>query len=313
MADGVSVNIAQILFNSVLTGSLYVLVAVGLTLTYGILKFPNVAHAEFITFGAYFAYTVADIWGLGFEAGVVAALLTTGILGVATHLFLFGSLIRRGVSLLHLTVASIGYGIVLRYAMQEVWGRKDLYFSAYYPGFDLGPIRVTPLWLSFIFLAVIVVAAFHLLLTRTKIGKAMRATSNNPALAQASGIDTKKIILLVWFLGSALAGLGGVMKASDTRITPVLGWNVLIMAFAAVIFGGVGSIYGTIIAGYILGLVENLGVVGLIALGLSTEYRFLLGFLVLVSALLFAPHGLAGISFKSLRRRVQHWSSLRTS
>ncbi|MEM4165500.1 MAG: branched-chain amino acid ABC transporter permease [Nitrososphaerales archaeon] len=305
MADIVSLNIAQILFNSLLTGSLYVLAAIGLTLTYGILKFPNVAHAEFITFGAYFAYTVADIWKLGFPAGAAAALVATGVLGVASQLFVFGPLIRKGASILHLTVASIGYGIVLRYAMQEVWGRKDLYFSAYYPGFDLGPIRVTPLWLSFIFLAVAVVAVFHFLLTRTKIGRAMRATSNNPALAQASGIDTKKVILLVWFLGSALAGLGGVMKASDTRITPVLGWDVLIMSFAAVIFGGVGSIYGTILAGYILGFVENLGVIGLVALGLSTEYRFLLGFLVLVCALIFAPQGIAGITFRSMRKRLR--------
>jgi branched-subunit amino acid ABC-type transport system permease component len=131
----------------------------------------------------------------------------------------------------------------------------------------------------------------------------MRATSNNPSLAQASGIDTSKIILLVWFLGSALAGLGGVMKASDTRITPVLGWDILIMSFAAVIFGGVGSIYGTIFAGYILGFVENLGVIGLVALKLSTEYRFLLGFLVLVFALIFAPQGIAGITFKFRRWR----------
>ncbi len=303
MADIVSLNIAQILFNSLLTGSLYVLAAIGLTLTYGILKFPNVAHAEFITFGAYFAYTVADIWKLGFPSGAAAAFVVTGILGVATHLFLFGPLIKKGASILHLTVASIGYGIVLRYAMQEVWGRKDLYFSAYYPGFDVGPLRVTLLWLSFIFLAVAVVAIFHLLLTETKIGRAMRATSNNPSLAQASGIDTKMIIMLVWFLGSALAGLGGVMKASDTRITPVLGWNVLIMSFASVIFGGVGSIYGTILAGYILGFVENLGVIVLVALGLSTEYRFLLGFFVLVCALIFAPQGIAGITFRSIRKR----------
>ena len=304
MVDGLSLNIAQILFNSLLTGSLYVLAAIGLTLTYGILKFPNVAHAEFITFGAYIAYTVADKWKVGFEAGVLAAFIFTGLLGVASHLFLFGPLIKKGTTVLHLTVASIGYGIVLRYAMQEIWGRKDLYYSAYYPGFDLGPIRVTPLWLSFIFLAVAIVTIFHLLLTKTKIGKAMRATSNNPILAQASGIDTRKIVILVWFLGSALAGLGGVMKASDTRITPVLGWDVLIMCFAAVIFGGVGSIYGTILAGYTLGFVENLGVIGLVALRLSTEYRFLLGFLVLVFALLFAPQGIAGITFKSMRRRL---------
>lgn len=308
------VNIAQTLFNSILTGSLYVLVSVGLTLIYGILKFPNIAHAEFITFGAYVAYSVADVWKLGgpnsfnsFWFGAAVGLLASGVLGVASYLFLFSPLIKRGTNILLLTVASIGFGIFLRYSILQVWGRKTLYYSVYYVAFDLGPIRVTSLWLIFIALAAVIVVVFHFLLTKTKIGRAMRATSNNPVLAQASGIDTKKILVLVWFLGSALAGIGGVMQASDSRITSTLGWDILILAFAAVVLGGIGSIYGTIVAGYLLGFVYNFGVILLLYLHLSTAYNILLSFGILVFALLFTPQGLAGISRQSFRR-LRKWT-----
>jgi|Deesub1362A_J573_1020465.scaffolds.fasta_scaffold00145_39 branched-subunit amino acid ABC-type transport system permease component len=301
-------NLLQILFNSLISGSLYVLVGLGLTMTYSLTKFPNFAHAEFITLGAYIVYAMTDILNLGLISGIIVSMLITGFVGVACFLMVFRPLANRKGTMVHLMISSIGVGIFLRYAIQQIWGGQELHFSkVHFAGYNLGPLRVTSLWIGIILTAVILVIILHLILTQTKLGKAMRATSNNPSLAQASGIDIDKIIMIVWFLGAALAGLGGFFKAADTRIVPVLGWGILLPAFAVIILGGIGSFYGMIAAAYILGLAENFSIIGLISLGISTDYRTAIGFVVIIITLIFAPTGLSGINFsKWFKRRRPH-------
>lgn len=135
----------------------------------------------------------------------------------------------------------------------------------------------------------------HIFLTRTIIGKAIRASANNPELAMASGINIDKISVVVWVVGAALAGVGGLFRAADTRVVPIIGWEILLPAFAVVILGGIGSFYGAITACFILGLAENIGVVFLSAFNLSTDYRFAVAFIVLILTLIFKPTGLGGL------------------
>ncbi|WP_049757156.1 branched-chain amino acid ABC transporter permease [Ammonifex degensii] len=123
---------------------------------------------------------------------------------------------------------------------------------------------------------------------------AIRAIATNPDLARVSGINLERVILFTWFLGAALAGVAGVFRAADTQLYPMMGWDILLPVFAAVVLGGIGSFYGLIIASYLLGLAENLGVVFLQAVGLSTEYRMAIAFLVLILVLIFRPRGLLG-------------------
>lgn len=300
------VNWEQILFNGLLTGSFYFLLTIGLTMTYKLLNFPNVAHAEFITFGAYIGYTISERLQLGFVGGIIASFLLTGLVGVLSYLIIFRTLAKRGGGSMDLCVASIGFGLAFRFIIQQIWGREVLLFEHRFLGFSLGAIRVTWLWILTIFVAVIFFISFHLILTKTKLGKAMRATSNNPVLARACGINTEKIIVLVWFIGSALAGIGGMLKACDTRITPELGWNLIIIVFAVAIFGGIGSFYGAIIASYIIGLVENLSLIPLATFMLSTEYKVIVAFMLLVIILIFKPRGLVELKFLILKRSRKH-------
>ncbi|MCD6508980.1 MAG: branched-chain amino acid ABC transporter permease [Thermoprotei archaeon] len=287
-------NLFQFLFNSILTGSTYILIAAGLTLTYGLLKFPNIAHGEYLTFGAYIAF-MAESAGLNLVWGALLAFVSSGILSVISYLLFFRPLIRRGATSIHLTIASLAYSLALRYSFQQIWGRSSLSYRSWFQPFNIGPIRCTALWIANIVVAFMFIIVFHLMLTKTKIGKAMRAVSNNPILAMSCGISTEFVLLIAWFIGGALAGVGGVFRAADTRITPFLGWELLIPAFAVIILGGIGSFYGMFIASYLMGLVENFSIIALSFMNLSTEYRSLVAFIVIVILLTLRPQGLSGL------------------
>jgi len=287
------VNWSQVLFNSAITGSLYLIGAVGLTLTYGLSKFPNFAHAEFITLGAFIGYIVAEQLGLGLPLSLLVAFLVTGVVGFLCYRGIFQPLAKRGASIIHLMVASIALGFILRHSIGAAWTWKPLYFTATWSAFDMGPLRISGLWLWLIFAALALSLAMHLLLMNTRIGKAIRATSSNPELALASGINVDRVIWVTWFIGAGLAAVAGIFRGADTQIWPMTGWDIILPIFAVAILGGIGNFYGTIAAAFIIGLAENIGVVGLIALGLSTTYRTGIAFVILIITLIVKPEGLA--------------------
>ena len=287
------VNWAQIFLNSGITGSLYLIGAVGLTLTYGLSKFPNFAHAEFITLGAFFGYIVAEPLGLGLPTSLVVAFLATGLVGLLCYRGVFQPLSKKGATIIHLMVASIALGLVLRYSIGSIWGWEPLYFKTSWPSFDVGPLRMTGLWIWLIFVAITLSIIMHLILVHTKIGKAIRATNSNPELALASGINIDRVILVTWFIGAGLAAVAGIFRAANTQIWPMTGWDIILPMFAVAILGGIGNFYGSLVAAFIIGLAENLGVVALMALGLSTSYRTAIAFIILMLTLIIRPEGLA--------------------
>lgn len=286
-------NWPQILFNSCVSGSLYLIAAVGLTLTYGLSRFPNFAHAEFMALGAYVGYAIAEQLGLPFQLTFIAAFLASGTLGFLSYRGVFQPLYRRGATIIHLMIASIALGFIVRHTIGEIWGWAPLSFSARWSYYDVGDVRMTSIWLWLIFAAVATAVLMHFVLSRTKIGKAIRATSSNPELALSSGIDIKRVTWFTWFVGAGLAGLAGMFRASATRLYPLLGWDILLPTFAVTILGGIGSFYGVIAAAYIIGLVENIGVTLLAMAGISTEYRMAIAFAILIVTLLIRPQGLS--------------------
>jgi len=286
-------NWAQVLFNSAITGSLYLIGAVGLTLTYGLSKFPNFAHAEFITLGAYVGYVVAEELGLSLPLAFIVAFLVAGIVGFLCYRGIFQPLAKRGASIIHLMVASIALGFILRHSIGAAWTWKPLYFTTDWAYHDIGPLRITDLWLWLIFAALALSLAMHFLLMNTKIGKAIRASASNPELALASGINVDRVIWVTWFIGAGLATVAGIFRGADTQIWPMTGWDIILPIFAVVILGGIGNFYGAIAAAFIIGLAENMGVVGLVTLGLSTTYRIGIAFLILIVTLIVKPEGLA--------------------
>jgi branched-subunit amino acid ABC-type transport system permease component len=286
------INWAQVLFNSCVTGSLYLISAVALTLTYGLARFPNFAHAEFMALGAYMGYFVAEQLGLGFPFTFITAFLASGALGVLSYKGVFQPLAKHGASIIHLMIASIALGFIVRHSIGEIWGWAPLSFKVVWAYFDVGTVRVTGIWLWLILAALATAVIMHLLLVKTKIGKAIRGTSSNPELALASGININRVTLTTWFIGAALAGIAGLFRAAGTRLSPLLGWDILLPTFAVTILGGIGSFYGAMAAAFIIGLVENVGVAILVILGLSTEYRMAIAFVILILTLILRPQGL---------------------
>lgn len=286
-------NWPQILFNSCVTGSLYLIAAVGLTLTYGLSRFPNFAHAEFMALGAYVGYLVAEQLGLPFPFTFVAAFLASGLLGLLSYRGVFQPLAKRGATIIHLMIASIALGFIARHTIGEIWSWSPLSFTTRWSTYDIGSVRATNIWLWLIFAAIAMAIVMHLILSRTKIGKAIRGTSSNPQLALSSGVNIGRVTLVAWFVGGGLAGIAGLFRASATRLSPLLGWDILLPTFAVTILGGIGSFYGAIAAAFVIGLAENIGVSLLSLAGVSTEYRMAIAFAILIVTLIIRPQGLS--------------------
>lgn len=282
----------QIIFNGAILGCIYLLAALGLTFTYSLSKFPNFAHAEFITFGGYIAYTVISQLSMDVYLAFLAALLGSAILGAISFLLLFNPLRIRGTKMVHLAITSIGLGYVLRHSMMHVWGGGTLFISILWPRIQLGPISTNLFWLSLVLATLAITIAMHFMLSKTKLGKSLRAASDNLDLALACGIDVDKVQLIAWFLGGGLAGVGGAFLAIGTTLVPILGFRLLLPAFAVTILGGIGSFYGVLLASYIVGLVQSFGVVIFTLLKLSVDYQMALAFIILILTLILRPRGL---------------------
>lgn len=284
----------QIIINSLVTGSIYVLIAIGLTMVYKVLKFANFSHAELVTFGAYMAYLINVSFGENLFYGLIIAFILTGCLGIATDRLVFLKLRNKGSDVISMMIASIGIGLIVRQSIQEVWGPQLKWYEFEGNTYHILGGSMTELQIYIILSSTLLIFMLHFLFTGTRLGKAMRAVSDNPQLAMASGINNDKILLWVWFIGGGLAGIGGVFRGADTRLVPLLGWEILLPAFAVVILGGIGSFYGAILAAYILGFAENFGVMMLSDLSISTGYRPAIPFIILIIVLILRPAGIMG-------------------
>jgi len=204
-------------------------------------------------------------------------------------------------------IASLGLAIAIRYSIQAIFGPHFLRYNfAIAPGMKIAGAYITRQQIWILAIVACAMLGFHLLLQYTPIGKAMRATSTNVELAQASGINTERVIAWVWFLGTAFAGLGGVLVAWDTQLIPDLGFNLVIPAFCVVLIGGVGSIYGAMLGAVVVGFAVNLGVTVNLApivnwisgeqifgsLRLPPDYKPAIVYAAVILLLLLRPSGL---------------------
>lgn len=300
----------QLIADGIVIGSVIALGAVGLTLAYSILRFANFAHGEYLTWGAYLAWTAL----LGFTAMVgpmvplepfsfgwpllLALLLgaaVTAALALVLDALLFRRLRRHGKAIT-LIMASFGAALVLRNMLQFVYGAVPEYYSReiqvsirLVPREVFGGLRITPDQLFVLGLTATMVVGLHLFLTRTTLGKAMRATSLNPQLARVTGIDVDRVIRATWIIGAVLAAVAGVFSGLTVQLRPQLGFDLLLPLFAAAILGGIGSVYGAVVGGLIVGLAESLSVPLI-----GAEYRAATAFMVLIAILLVRPTGLFG-------------------
>eukprot|EP00913_Durusdinium_trenchii_P031536 g29528.t1 len=264
----------QFLVDGLLAGAMIGLGAIGVTLTYSILRFANFAHGELLSWGAYIAMAISGALGMlvtplskpiapfsfgwSLPLAAVLAIFLTGLLALAVDTLLFGRLRRRGSAVIILVMASFGASLALRSLLEFIFTSKPAYYSkALQIAVRLGGgIRATPDQLLSIGVTLTAVVSVHLLMTRTGIGRSMRAVSENPALAGIAGIDVRRVIRVVWLLGAGLACIAGIMTGLLVQIRPYLGHDLLLPLFAAAILGGIGSVPGAMVAGLIVGISE---------------------------------------------------------
>ena len=299
--------IPQLIVNSLITSAELAIIGLGLTMCFDILKFANFAHTELAVMGAYlgFFFNVQLHWNLA--ASILTASLLTGLFGMLTDRMVFKRM--REVGDVIPMITSLGLSIAMRNGVRAIWGSDiKVYNVELSAGVHLLGANITPsqIWLlAIVFMAMI---GFHLMLKRTKLGKAMRATSDNRAVAEASSIDTERVVLLVWFIGASFAGLGGAMIGWDTQLDPMMGFMIVIPVFCVVLLGGIGNVYGVMVGSVILGFVQNfmiffdfgkiINIGGLFhivdRLLIPVDYKPAIPFAILVIILLFKPSGIMG-------------------
>jgi neutral amino acid transport system permease protein len=287
-------HLAQLTINGIITGTILALTGLGVTLVFGIQRIANFAYGEYLTFGAYVALVVNTGLGLNLFIAAMAAVLATAGLAVLLHLVVLKPLAGRG--LVATSLITVGLGLMVRDLVFLVAGPRIRKLSIDQTAvFDLGLVRISPGQAVAVAITLITVPAVAYFLARTTVGKEMRAVADNRDLAAVSGIDVERMGTLVWCLAGALAGIGGIMFAVvQGTVDPNIGAQVLFMIFTTAVLGGIGSAYGALAGGYVLGLVMELSTWEGLFGGLEARFKPVLAFVALILLLLYRPQGLFG-------------------
>lgn len=275
-------------------GCIYALGAIGISLTFGILRFANFSHGATLTLGTYITLTLVWLSGLHPLAMLPVAMAITAAIAVGIDQIFFKPF--RASPKIMLVIASFGLMLMIRSAVQFFWGVQ---LEVMVPGIArpwvlLDQLRILPKHVLIGAATVVLMLAMHLMLTRTRIGKAMRATSDNPDLAAVTGIDTEAVIRATWITSASLATAAGVFLALDTHVETMMGFKMLLPMFAAAILGGIGKPYGAVVGGLVIGVAEEISTypwIGTTPL-LAPGYKAGVAFAIMVIMLVVRPQGL---------------------
>ncbi|MGY1607069.1 branched-chain amino acid ABC transporter permease [Geodermatophilus sp. SYSU D00700] len=288
---GGNVRAIQLLVDGLRFGLLIAVCAVGLSLIFGTTGLTNFAHGELVTIGAVFAWWVNTGLGVPLLPAAIIAIIGGAAFGALNELGLWRPLRRRGTGLVAALVVSIGLSLVLRYLIQILYGGS----SNPYQGLgtsravDYGLFRLTNQSLVSIVISVVVLVLVAVMLQRTKIGKAMRAVSDNRDLAASSGINVNRVILVVWMMGGGLAALGGVLLGLSDQVRWDMGFQLLLLMFAGVTLGGLGTAYGALVGSVIVGVFVQMS-----TLVIPNDVKYVGGLLLLIVILVIRPQGILG-------------------
>jgi branched-chain amino acid transport system permease protein/neutral amino acid transport system permease protein len=282
------IDFLQLVIYGIVLGCILALGAIGVSLTFGILRFANFAHGDLMTLGAYFGFVLIRQLGLPLWITLPIACVLTAVVAIVIDFLVFRHLRQRPPVIL--LISSFGIALILRSLIQLIWGSDQLvYEQGIQEPWRLGGLNLKPDQFIIMVGAIILVSALYFFLQKTKVGKAMRAMADNVDLAKITGINTEQVVLWTWFLGAVLACAAGVFLGLDTQISPTMGWNLLLPIFAATILGGIGSPYGAIAGGLVIGLASELS-----TLVISPAYKSAVAFAILVGMLIVKPTGLLG-------------------
>jgi branched-chain amino acid transport system permease protein len=282
------------LIPGLITGCIYALGAIGVSLLFGILRFAHFAHGDVMTLGGYLALTF--VWWLGWPvlAAIPLAMIGTAVVAVGLDRAFYRPFRRRPTIIS--VIASFGVMLMIRSAIQLIWGVEPMQYKAGIerPIILFGQLRLQERHIWMIAITAVLVLALHLMLSRSRIGRAMRAVSDEPDLARVTGISTERVILVTWLVGGALAAVAGVFLGMDSKIDSYMGWDMLLPIFAAAILGGIGSPMGAAAGGLVLGLIEELSTYNWIGENplVPPDYKLGLAFAIMVILLIWRPTGL---------------------
>ncbi len=295
----------QQIVNGLVLGSVYALVALGYTMVYGILGLINFAHGEVVMIGAMVALSVIQVLGgmalpvaLVVGAGLVVAIVVCVAVGFTMERLAYRPL--RSAPKLAPLITAIGMSIVLQSLAVLIWGRDYRSFPAIIPmvRIQVAGVTITSVQIAIVVLSVLLMVGLWLLVQRTSLGRAMRATSQNPSIAGLMGVDINVIISTTFMLGSALAAIAGLMVMAYYSLAHYyMGFLLGLKAFSAAVLGGIGNLAGAMLGGLLLGMIESLGagyIGDLTGDFLGSNYQDVFAFFVLILVLVFRPSGLLG-------------------
>ena len=281
----------QLVVEGIKFGLIIAMAAIGLSLIFGTTGLVNFAHGELVTYGALIAYFFNQTLGLQLILATVLAMVVTGATGGLLDIGLWRPLRHRKTGLIAMMVVSIGLSILARYFFLYQFGGRTRPYGDYnlQHAIDIGPISIAPKDIYSIILSIVVLIAIGLALQYTRIGKAMRAVSDNPDLAESSGIDVDRVVLTVWIAGSSLACLGGVLYGLGEQVSFQFGFQLLLLMFAGVTLGGLGTAYGALLGSFVIGMFVQVS-----TMWVSTELKNVGAFAILIVILLVRPQGILG-------------------
>ncbi len=289
--------LSQLVMNALIAGAAYAILALGFNVVYGLTKFLNVAYGVVATVGAYGVFFFSRANGLPLWLGIILGIFAAGLASYLTDLLVFKPLRRRKASGMVQTIASLGLMLLIE-SLLAIFFTSQLHNLADTETlprvFNVGGTSITSVQILTIAVAIILFAGLILLLKKTAFGRAVRAISDDEEVAKMIGINTERIISIVFFLGGAVAGVAGILVGFDVGIFPTMGFFFLIEAATASIIGGIGNVYGGVIGAFLYAFAENLGV-----WKIDAAWKPAIGLGLLVLFLIFRPQGiLPGVSKK---------------
>ena len=290
----------QQIINSFSVGSMYALIAIGYTMVYGVLRLINFAHGDIMMVGVYFAFFAMSVFALPFGFAVIIAIGGAIVVGVLIDKIAYKPL--RDAPRISLLITAIGMSFFLENIVNVLYGSTPVAFDVpdfFSQTFNLKGVIVTPTIIIVPIVTLLLLACILYILYKTKYGMAIRALAFDIQTVNLMGIDANKIIMLVFAVGSGLAAIGGIFWAINyPTIEPLMGVLIGLKAFAAAVLGGIGSVAGALLGGFILGFTEVMFVAFVPELG---GYKDAIAFVFLILVLLFRPTGIMGINFEKAR------------
>lgn len=282
----------QLLANGIILGSIIALVAVGFSLIFSTNRFVHFAHGSVVVLSGFFLYIFYSILGINFYLACILTIIVSALVGLLIYLLVYYPLRRRGTSAVILLIASLGVMILLDNLTLLIFG-ADVKVLDYIPiaeGMNIAGAIVTPLQLIIAFSSLILLLLVWLFVKYISLGKTVRAVADNPELASISGINVRKIEAVSFMLGSSIAGFAGIMHTLEYGVEFSMGTALSVAGYTGAVIGGIGSLAGSVLGGYLLGLAENLGI-----WFLPSGYKMAIAFILLLIFLLIRPNGIFGI------------------